>query len=426
MNDNKWGELEIEKALQNSPKIQDTRSKEDIFKRLQQEGIFDEEIVTALEPQTPAPIIIEKKKRNIYPRIGYLVALFALIIIVPLLLTNNKANDSAGEAVNSSQEALDISDMRESEEIESFSTSEEENSMEGKAELSRATMEISNDFRTALYEDEVVDETIFTIGLSSDAAESVPVSLKIPQSFIEEAFEGVQPTYLQLYGVIAPLIKEDDLGFSDYHPFKGHFEEQGMRLIHYLPVNHPYDLGSASISNYMGALEDTFGNHYEEVLILNENGSPIEFSHLGILDEPVKISGIEMKANYFIVETGEERRYLSTNFRTRYATVEEAFSALAVESNDIYQSALIKDVAFSIEDRDTVVAVSFELPFDVYEQDEVRVMEMIEAMVLTAASFGKQTQFINIVQSNWNGFEFDTVLPRVLGVNELDFESIEK
>lgn len=425
MNDNKWEEPDIEKALRNSPKIQDTRSKEDIFKRLQQEGIFEEEIVTAPETQTPTPIIIEKKKRNIFPKIGYLVALFALVLIVPLLMTNNKMKDSAEEAANSFTLTMDESAKPESEEIESFSAGEEENSMGVKSELSR-TMLVSNDYRTALYEDEVGDETIFTIGLAGDAAESVPISFKIPQSFIEEEFNGLQPTYLQLYGVIAPLIKENDLGFTDYHPLKGRFEEKGTTLIHYLPEDHPYDMGTASNLNYMGALEDTFGNHYEEVLILNADGTPVEFSHIGVLNEPLKISRNEMKANYFIFETGQKQRYLSTNFRTKYATVEEAFSALATESNDIYQSALIKDIAFSIEDRGSVLVVSFELPFNVYEQDEVRVMEMLEAMVLTAASFGKQTQFINIVQSNWNGFEFGAALPKVIGVNEIDFDLIQK
>ena len=42
---------------------------------------------------------------------------------------------------------------------------------------------------------------------------------------------------------------------------------------------------------------------------------------------------------------------------------------------------------------------------------------MIEGILLTAASFDKQIQFENVVQTEWNGFNFSEPLPIPVGPN---------
>ena len=49
-------------------------------------------------------------------------------------------------------------------------------------------------------------------------------------------------------------------------------------------------------------------------------------------------------------------------------------------------------------------------------------MYMIEGMLLTAASFDKQVRFENIVQNDWQGFNFTQPLPMPIGANELPLD----
>lgn len=42
MSHEKWDDNKIEQLLSNSPKIQDQRSKDDVFQRLKNDGLFDE------------------------------------------------------------------------------------------------------------------------------------------------------------------------------------------------------------------------------------------------------------------------------------------------------------------------------------------------------------------------------------------------
>ena len=282
-----------------------------------------------------------------------------------------------------------------------------------------------SDYRTGLYADElgIGDEIIFTIGLASNAAESLPISMKIPVSFLNENGLDANASYLQIYELVAPLLDEQALGFYDYHPFEGRFEEQGEQLIHYLPDNHPYDIASATMANYIGALGDTFGSHYKEVIVRNANGEPIEFSEVGEMNDPIVLKGLENgMMNYFVFEQDNGMRYLSPNFRESFTSITDAFADLKVEDNDIYKTAIIDDVTFDIENRETYVAVKFTQPLDVTQYEEVdKLMAMFEAIIATAASFGEQVKFENIVQEEWGGFQFTEVIPKLIGLNEIQF-----
>ena len=402
----------IEDLLRNVPKIEDTRTKEDVFARLKAEGLFDEN-ENENEPNgtvlTP-PV----RKRLPFLKLASFVAVFTLVIIASLFINKDNMLDTADE-----------------EKIESYSISQGINDKaDDKVEEAEAdnmnpiTMFRMSDYRTGLYADElgIGDEIIFTIGLASNAAESLPISMKIPVSFLNENGLDANASYLQIYELVAPLLDEQALGFYDYHPFEGRFEEQGERLIHYLPDDHPYDIASATLANYIGALGDTFGSHYKEVIIRNSNGEPIEFSEVGEMNDPIVLKGLENgMMNYFVFEQDNGMRYLSPNFRESFTTITDAFEDLKIEDNDIYKTAIIDDVTFDIENRETYLAVKFSQPLDVTQYEVDKLMAMFEAIIATAASFGEQVKFENIVQEEWGGFQFNEVIPKLIGLNEIQF-----
>ena len=125
--------------------------------------------------------------------------------------------------------------------------------------------------------------------------------------------------------------------------------------------------------------------------------------------------------NYFVFEQDNGMRYLSPNFRESFTTITDAFEDLKIEDNDIYKTAIIDDVTFDIENRETYLAVKFSQPLDVTQYEVDKLMAMFEAIIATAASFGEQVKFENIVQEEWGGFQFNEVIPKLIGLNEIQF-----
>ena len=96
---------------------------------------------------------------------------------------------------------------------------------------------------------------------------------------------------------------------------------------------------------------------------------------------------------------------------------------MKIEENDVYQTAILPDVDYNVSDGD-VVKILFTEPLDLQLVDPQRAMYMIEAMLLTAAGFDKQVRFENIVQTEWQGFNFTQPLPMPIGANELQLDLI--
>lgn len=409
---NNFDPEKIEELLRNAPKIEDTRSKEEVFARLEAEGVFDE-VVEQPKQKTVRPF----KRKIPFFKVASFVALFALVITTSIMVSKddmlNVANDQADIELSGKEERLMGKENKDKE----FNISQGEDVQEE----SMVDMVRTGDYRTGLYADELGDEIIFTIGMSGNAAESVPISMKIPLSFLNDNGLSSDSSYLQIYELVAPLLDEQALGFSEYHPYVGRFEENGDQLIHYLPDDHSYDLAPAAMSNYFGSLNDTFGSHYKEVLLQNNDGDPVVFFEIGEMSESIVLKGMENSMNYFVFEQDNGARYLSTNFRTSYTTLTDAFAALKDEWNDIYKTAMINDINFELEDRGTYTAVKFVQPLDVVEYEMDQLMYMLEAIVATAASFGEQVKFENVMQEEWGGFQFTEVIPQLMGVNEIDF-----
>ena len=404
MSKSKWDEQDIEKLLNKMPKQSDHRTKEQFFHQLQQKGLFDEATHSSEDThpnKTNKRIIQRRVKRGMA-----LVATFVLVLLIPMVLF----------IINSNQQevATDNSDKK----LEMSDTDMAQMNQESEQIKINTLPDRQMDLRTGLYEDEVVDETIFYLGLAGDAAESIPVAFKIPTSWLNaNGLDMEQSTYLDLYNKVIGLIDEELLGFPDYHPLVGRLEEKGNILIHYLPMDHPYDKGTASTTNYFGVIQDTFGHHYDELMILAEDGSPGAFDHMGIITEPIKISSLKQTA-YFLDSSSDNTLYLNTNSRTSFKTIEAAIAALSEKTNDLYQSPLISEASFTYNVVNSELVITFDKPLDVTVYQEDLLMAMFESLIFTAASFDLTIRFENIQQAIWGGFNFTEAIPHPISVNE--------
>ncbi len=390
-----WDEESIESLLTKAPKQKDHRTKEEVFQRLQSEGLFSEETIK----------VEGKRKKGIrwVPLIASLASLF-IIVIITSQLTGNPIDDETSNSYNSkvqSQEEMTTNESR---------------------MMSKESMMDNIATQSLVYPSQLVDVTLMTIGLAGDDAESVPVSFLIPNNVVKQKIGTPNPTALQLYEVFAPLIDEQALGFNEYHPLQGKLSEQNGKLIHQVPEERPYDIGSAAISNYMGMLVDTFGNAYNEVMIQDEQGNVATFDHIGEMTQPISLKDASTQYNYFAYQKRDGSIYLSPNFRMSYTNVKAALQNMTTEANDIYQTVILPNVTFKTKVENERVVITFDQTVDLESYDSMEAMRMIEGILLTAASFDKQVLFKKIAPVEWNGFDFSKPLEKPIAANLIQYE----
>ncbi|QCR32093.1 hypothetical protein [Lysinibacillus sp. SGAir0095] len=410
MSHDKWEDKKIEDLLEKVPKIHDQRSKQDVFNRLKEDGLFDDEPLSTNNHNTG-----QSRKFKWVPIAVSIAAVFLLAILIPSFINQYSSTDSVEESAST-----EVSEARDME--------QEMKSSESSAEESSADMAIFNaesgDLRTAVYPEELVGNTVFKLGLASDAADSLPVTVLIPNDRIQQDFGDITPTGVELYNHYAPLFMESAIGFSEYHPYAGTITELGDQVIHTLPNDQPYDIAPASLTTYFATLIDTFGDSYEEAALLNQEGSAFEFSEVGEPSTPIALVGESTQYNYFRHTQTDGTTYLAPNFREAFSTVEEAITAMKEETNDIYQSVILPNIDFEITAKGQIATVRFTEEIDLDAFDQVQAMQMIEGILLTAANFDMQVQFENIVQTEWQGFSFTEPLPMPVGANEVSYWTV--
>lgn len=400
---------EIEELLNLAPKIEDTRSKEEVFARLKKAGVFEADENKETQQQINQKPIVRKQKIQKQKQkrlIGLLTAAVTMLALsgVFLLIVLQQDNQNTDQATGSVEQYQNDSAI----EVES-------------TESTKGLIEESAVFApTAVYEEDLSDYTPFTIGLVTNNIEIVPVTMLIPKERIAQDFE-MEPTLLDLYLKYAGEIDEEALGFTEFHPLKGEFKEEGSLLTHILPNDHGYDHGTASEFIYQQSLKYTFGYDYNEVELLNEQGEPAELAHMGQVTEPLQIAKYTHQTSYVLQEING-KNYLVPYTAEMYATAEEALVSLKnFSGNSYFMSPIVKGVDYNVEVQKEVAIVQFKDPLDLDVLNPSEAMHMIEAIRLTVSSYNNAVVFENVVQDNWLGIDFTKALPNPIGMNKMQF-----
>jgi hypothetical protein len=403
MSNDNYSEEKIEQLLSQAPKLKDTRSKEEIFNRLKEDHIE----------------ILPKKQRKWAPPAVAVAALITLTVLAATFLNQTKILNESSESAMDMKTTDDNGtyDLRTQQ-----APKEPGMKIAGKEVETADILTIESESQvTAVYPSEISDDvTIFRIGLSGDAANSVPVTFLIPNSQIKDDFGDAAPSTMDLYQNYASQIDEEALGFSEYHPYKGTFAMDGDTIIHTLPQDHKYDLASGTITVFLRSLSETFQN-YSEIVFKNEDGSTVEFDQEGEPSKPMKLYGGENHFNYFLFRQNDGKEYVTPNFGQPINSLSEALQLMKKNPNDVYSSVIPSNVNFEVIQEKETTRIKFSEPLDLEQFDKKATMQMIDGMLLTGASFGKQLQFENVVQPTWNDFDFTKPLPMPIGANEIPF-----
>ena len=398
MTNNNWNDTKIEKLLGDLPEITDNRSKSEIFERLKQDERLSVHRRKRLTRWMPA-----------------LVAIAALLVVGLLIPSMLRSDDSAMKSDSSDSTMMRSNDFDTSAtEDESAKMATAEEQMENSS-----TMKAENGVHHfAVYPENISDATLFHLGLAGDQASSIPVSFVIPNDQIEKDFGTINPTSYDLYTEYAVRIDEEALGFNAYHPYKGVIVLDGNVLIHQLPKGHGYDLSSATMEVYFNTLQDTFYG-FKEIQFQNEDQSAVVFSEAGQPSTPLVLKSGTNHFSYYLFEQEDGQRFLSSNFSQPQQSVVEALQQMRIKPNDVFKPVIPAAIEFEVNADTEVTYVKFTKPLDLETLEPEKGMLMIEGMLLTAASFGEQLQFENVVQEEWNGFSFSQPLPVPIGSNPL-------
>ncbi|TWT01084.1 GerMN domain-containing protein [Planomicrobium sp. CPCC 101079] len=400
MPNNKWDEGYIESMLGDFPAIQDRRPKEEVYSRL------------AKKPPT------QKRQRNWLPLLVAVLAFITVGILIASILSQNGI-DSANEenaSDQSAENAITSSEPDGNADSNSAAVSIQGESQETEESADFSSAQTAELNRSAVYENDLNDATLFTIGLTENAY-VIPVSFLIPNDQIEKDFESGTPNSVDLYKQYASNLDEQALGFDDYHPYAGTITKTDNGAAHMLPSDHKYDEASASIGVYIASIQETFKD-IEEVAVLNEDGTPAEFGQVGPM-EPIQ-TGTENVA-YHAYTTAAGATYLLPGYGMSFGSAAEAVESLSASPSDFQQATVPEGTSFAVTETEELVEVQFTDPFDFESLDPSAATRMIESLAFTAQSFGKKIQLSNTAQEQWNEFDFTQPIAAPVAPNKLEW-----
>ncbi len=389
---------DLEKLLHSMPKIEDTRSKDELLRRLKNDQRLTDISVTPV-----------RKKRRIVPVIAAVAAVLLVAILIPSFLNSmNSGKQSADQAMPKSDSKIAPAESIE-EEVENFSR---DASSESAALMGGAS-------QYAVFPADLDGGTIMNIGLQDAQAVSIPVSILLTKEELESKGLTVSSTDLELYNAFAKELDEQSLGFEPLHPIDAIFTENGDRLSVFLNDKREYDFSAAKQEVFLHALMQTFPS-YREINILDASGNPAEFDQVGQL-EPVHKQSVEWHTPFYVYQQENGQELLSPVSMEQAGSFEEALRLMQTAPNDLFAPTIPKELNFTVKLEDGIAEVTFS---DTVQLDSMPMNEasrMIDALLLTASSFDVQLKLSHVEPLDFNGLNFKETLPEAIGSNLLPF-----
>ncbi|QTD42207.1 Ig-like domain-containing protein [Sporosarcina sp. Te-1] len=396
MANNDWNDDKIEKLLHSMPKIEDHRSPEDMLDRLKKDA--------RLKESKP-----HKRQRKWVPAFIAVAALLVVSLMIPSILRQNEG-------------ALDS--RTEHKEMENFS---QKRSMDRSAEeeqSSEAAMDQS-DQTNALYTvasameshlvlpDEVDGQYPFHIGLVH-SANVIPVTVLLTKERVEQDMVVKGVDSIGLYNQYAAKVPESDLGFDEYHPYKGKVYGSGDTVVNEVPADHGYDLAEATLYSYYNSAKETFKD-YKLFRMMDEAGKPVELDQVGIA---IPVS-LERKLPYFKYRMPSGKVYLIPYENGDTDKVSDALLAMKDPQNDIVESVVPAHLNYDVAVTKDIAVITFSEEINLDSINPVDVNEMIEGFMLTGSSFDTKIQIKNTIQTQYGKYDLTEPLPIPVGANPM-------
>ncbi|MCR2820271.1 hypothetical protein [Lederbergia panacisoli] len=370
---------EDEKVIQlfkQLPKIEDKRSMDEIYRNIK--------------------IGMNKKQRKpiFVPALTSIAGLLLFLLVFPFIFqqspvdyfsSNSKVKENADSGSIMESNSADMKkDINMEEEITMYN---------------EEAIVVDSDLTSAVYEKDTLGNEIYTFGaVTKDAI--------IPITLLEK--ENHEEDWLIQNRKEAESFNASEYGFQDFAPLLDAMELNGERNEARVTIsseNRPFF--EANELQIMTMLQYILQPHdIGLVKFVNENGDNVELPHYGpVPDLPIKKN---LKRGYFLYPLAENSDYLVPADEDSNSLA-EALTYMKTKPNSFYQSVIPDVISAEVVKEDpTGVTIKFDKPVELDQGDQLKNMQLIEGILLTAKEFGKtEVQFENIEPSNWESFQFD-------------------
>lgn len=391
MKGSKWSDEQLEKLLNQMPKIEDNRDKEEIYQN----------IMIKMNKQ--------KQRIRVMPMVATAAAFLLFFILAPSLFNWQIAeNKSMEEPINRSMYSQKM------EQDASMSKAD----MESEKEESKESYEISsygedksnqigikalpvNDGATALYEEDIVGMEVLTYHIPDKNVQNV-----IPISLLAEKEEN--KTKFDLFLENMSRLTEEDWGLSNYYPLQAklHYDDKSHILTMDVSKEHPFGKSTTTerILNYV--LSNTMNDYQIEKIKLMTEGNPgIDFSHYGFHEEfsPEYSAGNHAYYLYYPNDT-ITKPYIVPFIEKKMNSINEALLEMKKNHEEYSLLASIPaDLEFETEDNPTKQLLTLKFSNTANIGNDESTVHTIEAILLTAKEFNYQAVKLENVPTDFIG-----------------------
>ncbi|MCG3089972.1 hypothetical protein [Sporosarcina cyprini] len=395
MANNNWNDDKLEKLLHSMPKMEDHRSAEDILARLKK----DERLI---EPKS--------RKRKVRKWVPAFIAIAAMLVVSLLIPSMLRQNEGALES-ETEQAEVELFNQKRSMDMSDDQGQTSEAAMDSAEKADTLYTMASAMHSHIVLPDEMVNQYPLHIGLIH-SANVIPVTVLLPTEQVENDMKDQNPDSVALYNQYAAKVPETDLGFDDYHPYKGKIYESGDTVLNEVPADHGYDLAEATIANYFDSAKETFTDK-KFFQVVDEAGKPAELGPVGKA-APVPL---DRKLPYYkyLMPSGEI--YLIPYENGDTSTVSDALLAMKDPQNDIVESVVPAQLDYNVSVEKDVAIISFTEQLNLDSIDHAVLNEMIEGFMLTGSNFNISIQLKNTIQTQFGKYDLTKPLPIPVGAN---------
>ncbi|WP_335869764.1 hypothetical protein [Bacillus sp. 2205SS5-2] len=400
-----FDERRVEDVLRSLPKIEDSRSKEEVYEKFQ----------TRVEQKPPLRLTA------LFPVVALVTAVF-LFSIVTINMINNRSGDSK-EFSSDANTVIESSPSSLKEKNEFFDSTEEgdfsdSSKIANDGEPERESLIQNSDLTTTRQYASASDLEFYTaqtFGVLSPDGFVVPITMLAPK--VEEK------SWLNRFHMLSSQLPEEDWGFDATFPLNAtlQFDEHDRKLQYTFLSKDEVDRissGSTSELNFFSMLQSTFQEYVDIIEFSLSDGSVPEFSNTG------ELSSFDLTKNkqkgYFLYELNHNGTQLLVPSDVRYSSIEEAFSAMKEKPNGFYEPLIPEEQMLRIENKGDVISIAFQPTLALNELDQSEVRKMLEALLLTSKSFGFQkVQFSDMGTIKLNGWDFSQPISVPVGPNKM-------
>ena len=361
MKRSEWSDNELEELLRQMPKVKDHRDPRDIYQN----------------------ISLKKRKTKswLLPGMAAAAAFLLFIILVPKLMDGtNISYDQTHEEKSSANKEMSTTERDSTIALKKEDASSKEQAYSGADQAEPLKTE---SVRTAIYEDELGNGTVFTYWIPDPQAQ-----ILIPISTIVN--DTQEHTWLSLYTKTMANLNEEEWGLSDFYPLNAtmKLDKNNSSVLVNVPANHQYGQGSANETIFMNVLKkDISSNSNLKKIKFSTNGKPgIQLGNYEPLEE-TDIVPENKHAILFYYPESSNIPFLTPSVDT-FSDLNTAFEAMKIDKPELglKSSLLPLQPLTDIYVTDKTLFLSFKGNSNL--KDDQKTLSSFEALLLTAKEFG--------------------------------------